>query len=301
MTMSLKQALTDFHVRNRRHLIRGGLVLLGAVLVVVLVVRPVFQRTAREAGRFWEGNRQIAGARELIRRVPELESGNRKLSGIALYDMDASGERLSSKLLGAMVAAAQKSQIGFVSVRPMASLSRAGHFEIPVKIEVRAGYHQVGRFLSLLGSEGCVVKVEGFALAGDRTGAPIITASIDARAYFLKTGLGQERIGELLKVPKSERSPVIGINEYKAKHRDPFLPAGAAEAEVAQATGPAFRLKGIVWDEKKPLATIMDGSGAIYFLRQGEKIGTDLVLSIKPNSVTLRRANGARYELKTWE
>jgi hypothetical protein len=183
----------------------------------------------------------------------------------------------------------------------MASLSRAGHFEIPVKIEVRAGYHQVGRFLSLLGSEGCVVKVEGFALAGDRTGAPIITASIDARAYFLKTGLGQERIGELLKVPKSERSPVIGINEYKAKHRDPFLPAGAAEAEVAQATGPAFRLKGIVWDEKKPLATIMDGSGAIYFLRQGEKIGTDLVLSIKPNSVTLRRANGARYELKTWE
>lgn len=299
--MDIKRRTFELYRSNRRHLARGGLVLLGTALAIILIIAPIYRRTAREASRLWEGGRRLAAAKELIRRVPDMEAENRRLANVVLYDMDRAGQHISSKLLGAMVAAAQKSQIGFVSVRPMPSRDRSGFFEVPMKIELRAGYHQVGRFLSLVGSEGCIVKVDGFSLAGDRSGSPIVTASIEAKAYFLRTGLGQDQVEEMINIPRAERETLLGSTPYQAKGRDPFLPAGAAEAAVAQATGPAFRLKGIIWDDKKPLATLVDGSGNIYFLRQGERIGTDLLLSIGSNSVVLRRANGAKYELKTWE
>jgi hypothetical protein len=229
-----------------------------------------------------------------------METGNRELWYITWYGAAAGpGNRMQSKLLSSLLESAQKSQIEFLSLRPLALREEGEYYLLPFKLELKSRYHSIGKFLTLLNKGTCLVKTDGIKMRGDKSGAPVISAEIEARAYFIKMRtLGNDSLS--LKAKPAVAPKDSGFT-YKAVHRDPFLPGGATEALVAQNTGPAFRLKGVVWEPKSPLAVIMDAAGVTFLLRQGEKMGTDKLLAVKENSVLMQRSNGTRYELKTWE
>ncbi|MDI6739900.1 MAG: hypothetical protein QME74_06005 [Candidatus Edwardsbacteria bacterium] len=99
----------------------------------------------------------------------------------------------------------------------------------------------------------------------------------------------------------TEQLPEKKTFYYQSKYRDPFLPGGMAQALRPAPVSPGYRLKGVVWDAKRPLAVVMDNQGVTVLVRSGEKIGGDRLLSITHSNAVLLRPNGTRYELKTWE
>lgn len=272
---------------------------IGAILVLfcVLAVRPLYTRAARGLGRCYGLQRQYAQARSLISKIPEIESENAKLAYLGWYGADGGPQnQMQSKLLASLLETAQKSQIEFLSLRPFALREEGEYYLLPFKLEIRSRYHSIGKFLSLLDQGPCLVKADGIRMQGEKSGAPLISAEVEARAYFIKmkftAGGSKPKAGKL-----GGNSGFI----YKTQNRDPFVPSGTTEDMVARSTGPSFRLKGVIWEPNKPLAVIMDAAGVTFMLHQGEIMGTDKILAIKENGVTLRRANGTRYELKTWE
>lgn len=272
---------------------------IGAILVLfcVLAARPLYKRASSSLGRWYGLQRQYAQARSLISKMPEIEAENASLAYLGWYGANSGPQnQMQSKLLASLLETAQKSQIEFLSLRPFALREEGDYYLLPFKLELRSRYHSIGKFLSLLNQGTCLVKADGIRMQGEKSGAPLISAEVEARAYFLKmrfTGGGLK--------PKAGRQGADSGFVYKMQNRDPFIPGGATEAMVARNTGPSFRLKGVVWEPHKPLAVIMDAAGVTFMLRQGETMGTDKILAIKENGVTLRRANGTRYELKTWE
>ena len=218
---------------------------------------------------------------------------------LAAYDQDVS----QSKLLNLLLDAARKSQISFVSVRPFPLRDRGKYYQLDFKLEIRAGYHQMGSFFGYLENGNSLVRFSNLNMTGDKSGAPVILASINGQAMFIKTNIDEKDLDTLLAHNKPTKATAKKDSSfmYTAKYRDPFLPAGATEAMVARNTGPIYRLKGVVWDSKSPLAVVMDEGGTTYFLRSGEKMGTDRLVVIKQNMVTFKRANGTRYDLKTFE
>lgn len=299
--MSLLESIQNHRQRYRWHIDYAGIVALLFLLALVVVLIPLFRLAGAQYAQWQRTRGQLTHARSVIARAPELDAQNRKLASLAVFDNSSKdGSITHSKLLAALTEASRRTQIGFISIRPLSLKESSEYAEQLFRMELRASYHQIGRFLSLLGTMDCIVRVSDITMTGDKSGSPVITASLDARAFFLKT-----RIPRYADARPAATAPSANIADtvfdYKAKYRDPFLPAGATAASVAQATGASYRLKGVAWDQKKPLAVIMDGAGVTYMLRSGEQIGTDRVVAINKSSVTLRQSNGIRYELKTWE
>lgn len=106
------------------------------------------------------------------------------------------------------------------------------------------------------------------------------------------------RLGEPQVVPSSRGinhpgKVTSGVSRPAPTGRDPFLPAG----EAVKSDSPIVKLKGVVWDSRRPLAVVEDGAGTTYIVKAKDKIGEDQLLSIKPDRITLRKKNGKTYEL----
>ncbi|MRR09496.1 hypothetical protein EG831_05365 [bacterium] len=288
--------------KYRWHINHASVTVLAALLVLFAAILPLSRLSSGQFAHWRRVRNQLGNARNVIARMPELDAENRRLAGMSLFENASDdGVIAHSKLLAALTNAARRSQIGFISIRPLSVRETGDYSEQVFRMELRAGYHQIGRFLSALCTAGCIVRLSEIALAGDKSGSPLITASLEARAFFLKTRMPAYGGTQPGVPPRSVAAAADTAFSYKARHRDPFLPTGATAASVAQVSGASYRLKGIIWDASKPLAVIMDGAGITYLLRAGEQIGTDRIVSVGKSGVVLRRPDGIRYELKTWE
>lgn len=298
MLQSSNNKMTGFRPFRRIIL----LLVLSFLLVVGLVLLPAFNFVGKQYRVWMSGQRKIGQARQLIAGMPGLMQENKDLLQqnylrLASYDQDVS----QSKLLNLLLDASRKSQISFVSIRPFPLKDHGKYYQLDFKLEIRAGYHQIGRFFGYLESGNSLVRFSDLKMTGDKSGAPVILSSLNGQAIFIKTNIDEKGLDTLLAQNKQVKGKKDTSFVYTAKYRDPFLPSGSTEAMVAQKTGPIYRLKGVVWDAKNPLAVVMDEGGVTYFLRAGEKMGTDRLMAIKQNMVTFKRANGTRYDLKTFE
>jgi type II secretory pathway component PulC len=57
------------------------------------------------------------------------------------------------------------------------------------------------------------------------------------------------------------------------------------------------KLKGVVWDSRRPLAVVEDGAGVTYIIKSGDRVGEDQLRAIKPDRIVLRKKSGKTYEL----
>jgi hypothetical protein len=78
-----------------------------------------------------------------------------------------------------------------------------------------------------------------------------------------------------------------------ASTRDPFSPA----SEAIKSDSPIVKLKGVVWDSRRPLAVVEDGAGVTYIIKSGDRVGEDQLRAIKPDRIVLRKKSGKTYEL----
>jgi Tfp pilus assembly protein PilO len=278
------------------------LLVLSFLLAVGLILLPAFKFAGKQYQTWMSGQRKIGQARQLIAGMPGLMQENKDLLQqnylrLASYDQDVS----QSKLLNLLLEAARQSQVSFVSIRPFPLKDQGKYYQLDFKLEIRAGYHQLGSFFGSLEKGNSLVRFSDLKMTGDKSGAPVILSALNGQAMFIKTNIDEKRLDTLLAQNKQVKGKKDTSFIYTAKYRDPFLPSGSTEAMVAQKTGPIYRLKGVVWDAKNPLAVVMDEGGVTYFLRAGEKMGTDRLMVVKQNMVTFKRANGTRYDLKTFE
>jgi len=262
------------------------------------ILTPSFKFAVWQYQKWEASQRRLVQAKKLIAELPGMEQENRDLLSrnyfrLAGYDQEVS----QSKLLELLLDAAHKSQISFVSIRPFPLKDLGKYYQLDFKLEIRAGYHQLGSFFSTLEKGNSLVRFKSLNMTGDKSSAPSILAVLNGQAMFVKSNIDEKDLDTLLAHNKPAKGKGDTTFTYSAKYRDPFLPSGSTEAMVAQKTGPVYRLKGVVWDAKNPLAVVMDESGVTYFMRAGEKMGNDLLLSVKQNMVIFKRKNGTKYEI----
>jgi Tfp pilus assembly protein PilO len=275
------------------------LIVVCFILALGFIVMPSLNFAIRQYNNWTSGQKKSRYAKALINSRPKLEQENQELLSrnyfrLKSYDQDISQSRLLELLLDA----SKRSQISFVSVRPFPLKDQGKYCQLDFKLEIKAGYHQLGSFFNILEKSNSLIRFNSLNMTGDKSGSPSILAALNGRAIFVKSDIEERNLDKLLAKNKPEKGRKDSSFVYSAKYRDPFLPSGSTEAMVALKTGPVYRLKGIVWDAKNPLAVMMDEAGTTYFLRAGEKMGTDLLLLVKQNMVIFKRANGTRYELK---
>ncbi|MDI6739899.1 MAG: type 4a pilus biogenesis protein PilO [Candidatus Edwardsbacteria bacterium] len=177
-------ALYERH-KTRYDAIRKDAAIVAGLLVFVAV--PLFWLLARQAETCARQAAALTQARQLIDRMPEIERENARLNRLTgMAEATAPEAHPYSSLLTALLAAAKKSRISFIAIRPMAAGERGGYRQVPLKIEVKAGYHQIGRFFSELKNSDCPIAIHSFTLRADKTGEPEIEAVIDASTYYLK-------------------------------------------------------------------------------------------------------------------
>jgi len=275
------------------------LMVISFVLIVVLVLLPSFDFAGRQYKKWISGQKSMVQAKALITAMPEMEQENQELLTRNYFRLKAYDQDISqSKLLELLMDAARKSQISFVSVRPFPLKDQGKYCQLDFKLEIRAGYHQLGSFFSALEKGNSLVRFNSLSMTGDKSGAPVILSALNGQALFVKSNIDERELDTLLVRSKPTKGKGDTSFVYSAKYRDPFLPTGSTEAMVALKTGPVYRLKGVVWDAKNSLAVVMDEGGVTYFLRAGEKMGNDLLVIIKQNVVIFKRKNGTKYEIK---
>jgi len=86
--------------------------------------------------------------------------------------------------------------------------------------------------------------------------------------------------------------------------RNPFSRAPADVIEQSdkgyKPTSPLPVLTGIIWDEKNPIAILMDNNRRSYTARKNGQVMSLKVIEIYPRSVLIEK-DGLEYELKLWD
>lgn len=164
----------------------------GVVVVTALVVSLVF---APMAASISETRRELASGqydldawRRMVARRTQLRAENIVLSRRAESTgaMVARGEE-PSHLLDALIAAADESRIDFVSIVPSEIIDHGKYREVPMEIELRARFHNLGKFVNEIERSSTTIKIVGMSIETPKgeTTQGLLGISIEAVAYLV--------------------------------------------------------------------------------------------------------------------
>jgi hypothetical protein len=286
--------------KNSGFISAWSVIWIAVILVGCAVVGPVYQHAIRQNHRWTDLRCRLVSARRMIDRAPAITADNKRKAALVCQALaEGDGAISHAQLLSVLMAAARKSQISFVTIRPQTMRDRGDYYQLGFKMEIKSRFKQLRTFISLLDRSKFIIRPDDIAASGDKAGSPVLTTTIDAQCFFIKADLSAYG----LEAPEFAATSIFWAdtgNVCQPTNRDPFMPFGAAESAVALANGPAYQLKGVVEDPQKPLAIVMDGAGITYLLRRGDSMGSDRLIAIRQNSVALCRSDGTKYELKIW-
>ncbi len=132
----------------------------------------------------------LARARATVADLPRFEAEFDALHDRWQYASELlPTDRQLGSLLRRITLAGQETGVDFIRFRPSAPKTETYYTEMPVKIAVNGGYHQVGSFLAELANLPRIVTVSEMKLKANTNGAtdPLVTTSIEltASAYSL--------------------------------------------------------------------------------------------------------------------
>ena len=103
---------------------------------------------------------------EALTRVAELEQA------VARYRPQLLAAREASAVIEAVNRMAEESSITLTSVTPVRPETTGGYVRVPVQVEVRCSYHQLGRFLSRVESASRFLNVDAVRVKGPSIDVP---------------------------------------------------------------------------------------------------------------------------------
>lgn len=203
-----------------------------------------YKRVAQQKAELqveYEGlERELEKARRMVDELPQLEREQRELEekwkqAEALLPND----REVPELLTQITQAGDQSGVAFELFKPSGVRPKEFYNENPVEVQVTAGYHQLGMFLSRLANLARLVNVERLQLVGKEQRRPdketkktnimqkpnldhTLTASFLATAYSLQEG---GSVGNAVTAEPGVEQP---LNKGKARRAAPARQGGGS-------------------------------------------------------------------------
>lgn len=146
------------------------------------------QRIAELKAEFEKKSSDLARARQAVADLPRFQA-----EFAALHERyELAGELLPLEkefpgLLRKLTLTGQQAGVTFQLVQPQGVIEQGNYTELPIRITVRGGYHQVGQFLAQIANLRRIVNVSNLAIATQpsATDAATCEATFTATAYVL--------------------------------------------------------------------------------------------------------------------
>ena len=182
---------------QQKQLLIGLLAVLAAVGWLVFFLIPKAQVLSQTRQEFAQLRPRLQRTQAQIGEISKLQAQLEQLQAeMEILEEVPLPEEQLPELLEAMAQMGRVAQVSLVSVRPQLDLSTlnrglSGYLELPLKVEVVGGYHQIGSFLDALESSEHLVRVEGFQIQGSSGDIWHHKATLLLRAYLLPSILGE--------------------------------------------------------------------------------------------------------------
>ncbi|MEW6687297.1 MAG: type 4a pilus biogenesis protein PilO, partial [Candidatus Edwardsbacteria bacterium] len=85
-----------------------------------------------------------------------------------------------------LIESAKKSDVDFISIRPLKERDKERHKELPFRLELTSKYHNSGKYINLLHKSGSLIKIEEISLSSEKTTPPEVEVKIGGVAFFIK-------------------------------------------------------------------------------------------------------------------
>ncbi|MEW6687170.1 MAG: type 4a pilus biogenesis protein PilO [Candidatus Edwardsbacteria bacterium] len=164
----------------------GG-ISLTAVVVFFLLYLPLIGVISRTVQRWHTTVQKIDESKRMIAQINYLTKQNSLLKEQLLkFNRSLTGEEELSNLLKTLIESAKKSDVDFISIRPLKERDKERHKELPFRLELTSKYHNLGKYINLLHKSGSLIKIEEISLSSEKTTPPEVEVKIGGVAFFIK-------------------------------------------------------------------------------------------------------------------
>lgn len=183
--------LRDPETRN----LLGVIVLVGAGLYfffatpwVPFGAQPTAQRINEIKADLEKKSSDLARARQAVADLPRFQAEFSTLH--ERYELATELLPLEKEfpgLLRKLTLTGQQAGVQFEMVQPQGIIEQGNYTEIPIRITVRGGYHQIGQFLAQIANLRRIVNVSNLQISTEPSASDVATceASFTATAYVL--------------------------------------------------------------------------------------------------------------------
>jgi len=169
-------------------LVGSGLYAFFATPWVPFGYQPTSHRISELKADFEKKSSDLSRARQAVADLPRFQA-----EFAALHERyELAGELLPLEkefpgLLRKLTLTGQQAGIEFQMVQPEAIIEQGNYTELPIRITVRGGYHQIGQFLAQIANMRRIINVSNLAISAQQSAASSATceASLTATAYIL--------------------------------------------------------------------------------------------------------------------
>ena len=169
--------------KAQRLIICFGTIAIFLGLFIYLAAWPKYEKINKLGNEIEKLDKQLASMKIEAAKLPQYrKKWEDSKAEFALVKKKLPEEKDIPDLLTSISNSGQEAGLEFILFQPEKEVQKDFYAEIPVSIQVRGGYHNLGQFLSKLASLSRVVNVRDLVLNPDKN-ASILTTSCTAVTY----------------------------------------------------------------------------------------------------------------------
>ncbi|MCA9733964.1 MAG: type 4a pilus biogenesis protein PilO [Deferribacteres bacterium] len=157
------------------------------IFAIVDYVVPASQSVYEMYDEIEKGRVQIANVEDWqTQKVILLKHIKNLRSEVDTIMFNQSQERHVSDIVGLFDKYAREEKLKITSIKPESMVDIKHAFELPMRVNLKGGYHGISRFINHLEETGLIIKVKGVQIYSDKLMAKNIEAELNLGFFYLK-------------------------------------------------------------------------------------------------------------------
>lgn len=175
------------YLENNKWKVAGaGIVLLTCFLVWTYII-PEFQQSLQLYSNLQEKKAEIASVKNWQNRLGRLNKNQQKLEDyLSKIFLNLPENDRMSTIVDQVFHEAKSEDVRVLQMRPADQIKHEGYLEIPISVEVKGSYHEIGRFVNNIERSKYLMKVVKVSLTSEENSNSLLTAQIALKVIVLK-------------------------------------------------------------------------------------------------------------------
>jgi len=286
-------------------------------IVVWVVLLGLIGFCIYQGMQWWHLNADISNTIRSIRPTIDhqlkslREDINLKIHRLAFLEEQALSSQ-NEDLISWMTEQAEVSRTQMIGVEHLKERQVEQYLYSPIEFTFRGDYQSLGKLVNQLERSQYPMKLDYLSVA-TRENSPgsLVMNIVIVRTGLLRKPRSISTIGKpTTKIQNKEQFPAVSVPPQSSEHRFNYIgadfvyPKGNGMRDVFRRYHPivtpsgkneppslSLILTGVIYNENKPLAILMDGQNKSYLARVNDTILDFTVLKIEPRSVILNRGD----------